>query len=88
MLRPQMKYQKHHRQGGRRTTLTVADVIVTSMGKCCELYLPPSPKPSQLRLHRLTLFRFATGHSSEDDFNVDALLKTTTGMIMEDLRII
>lgn len=30
--------------------------------------------------------RYATANSSENEFNVDALLKTTTGMTMEDLR--
>lgn len=33
-----------------------------------------------------SLRRYRTANSSEDEFNVDALLKTTTGMTMENLR--
>lgn len=40
---------------------------------------------TSMRCHT-PLRRYWTANSSEDEFNVDALLKTTTGMTMEDLR--
>lgn len=36
--------------------------------------------------HEFAYLRYWTANSSEHEFNVDALLKTTTGMTMEDLR--